>query len=54
MGRGTAEGSTRITFTESFHLAGLAHHPGSFIVTVSCPGRVIDIEATGQTPQTWK
>jgi hypothetical protein len=53
-GHGADERSTRITFTERFRVAGLAHHSGSFIVTVRRPGRVVDVQATGQTPQTWK
>jgi hypothetical protein len=48
------EGTTRITFTERFRVAGLAHHPGSFIVTVSRPDQVVYVRATGQTPQTWR
>lgn len=53
-GGGAGEGTTRITFTERFRVVGLEHHPGSFIVTVSLPGQVVYVRATGQTPQTWR
>jgi hypothetical protein len=47
-------GRMRVVFSETYNGPDPVTHTGRFTATLSPTGHVIKIEATGQTPQTWK
>jgi hypothetical protein len=55
MSRGP-DGKVHVLFAERFHLypPSSAETSGSFTATLSRTGHVLNLDATGETPQTWK